>query len=92
MFNPVSNNEKNFLLANLQKNGFREDRRGIEDFREIILNKLDENGQVEVKLGQTLIISQIFAKLIYPSNDRASEGVIIFNVSNKKYNKLDRHK
>ena len=81
MFNPISNNEKMFLLENLIKNSFREGRRGLEDFREISIRKLEENGQVEVKLGNTLVIAQIFAKLIAPNKERPNEGVVVFSVS-----------
>ncbi len=80
MFNPISINEKQFLLNNLIKSEYREGRRGMEAFREIKIKKLDENGQCEVKIGKTLVISQIFAKLICPSKERPNEGVIIFTV------------
>jgi exosome complex RNA-binding protein Rrp42 (RNase PH superfamily) len=79
MFNIVSNLEKNFFQNNL-KNGLRVDRRGIENYRDIKITKLEENGQVETKLGNTLVISQIFSKLVAPAKDRASEGVIVFSV------------
>lgn len=80
MFNPISNNEKQFLLNNLIKHNFREGRRGLEEFRDIKIRKLDENGQVEIKIGNTLVISQIFAKLITPNKERPNEGVIVFSV------------
>ena len=70
-----------YLLNNLIKNTHREGKRGIEDYRDIKIRKLDENGQCEVKIGNTLVISQIFAKLISPSKERPNEGVIIFTVS-----------
>ena len=81
MFNPISNNEKSFLLNNLIKNTYREGKRGIEEYRDVKIRKLDENGQCEVKIGNTLVISQIFAKLISPSKERPNEGVIIFTVT-----------
>jgi exosome complex RNA-binding protein Rrp42 (RNase PH superfamily) len=80
MFNPISNNEKQFLLTNLIKNSFREGRRELEDFRNIEIKKLQENGQVEVKIGNTMIISQIFAKLICPNKERPNEGYVVFSV------------
>jgi exosome complex RNA-binding protein Rrp42 (RNase PH superfamily) len=52
----------------------------LEDFREISIKKLEENGQVEVKIGNTLVISQIFSKIITPNKERANEGVIVFTV------------
>jgi len=33
-----------------------------------------------LKLGETIILSQVFAKLINPGTDRQNEGVIVFNV------------
>jgi exosome complex RNA-binding protein Rrp42 (RNase PH superfamily) len=80
MFNPISNNEKQFILENLVKNNIREGERGSEDYRNISIKKLDENGQCEVKLGDTLIISQIFAKLVNPNKERPNEGIIVFSV------------
>jgi hypothetical protein len=80
MFNPISNIRKQFLLNELINNKRREDKRDIEQFREISIKKLEDNGQVELKIGKTLVISQIFAKLICPNKDRANEGVIVFSV------------
>ena len=81
MFNPISNIQKQFLLSDLINNQKRDDKRGIEDFRDISIKKLEENGQVELKIGKTLVISQIFAKLITPNKERGNEGVIVFSVS-----------
>ncbi len=80
MFNPISNNEKKFLLSNLTNN-LRSDERKLLDYREIKLTKLRENGQIQLELGKTLIISQVFAKLINTTNDRPNEGVIVFSVN-----------
>jgi exosome complex RNA-binding protein Rrp42 (RNase PH superfamily) len=80
MFNPIATIQSQFLLSELINNKIREDKRGIQDFREISIKKLEENGQVELKIGKTLVISQIFAKLITPNQDRANEGVIVFSV------------
>lgn len=80
MFNNLSNNEKNFLLTCL-KNEQREDERKLLEYRNIKLTKLKENGQIQLQIGQTLIISQVFAKLINITNDRPNEGVIVFSVN-----------
>jgi exosome complex component RRP45 len=80
MFNPISNNEKKFLLSNLTNN-LRSDERKLLDYREIKLTKLRENGQIQLELGKTLIISQVFAKLINTTKDRPNEGVIVFSVN-----------
>ncbi len=80
MFNPISNNEKQFLLENLIKNSFRDGERALEEYRNISIRKLEENGQCEVRLGDTLVISQIFAKLVSPNKERPNEGIIVFSV------------
>ena len=59
MFNLISTNEKNFLLRRLNNEPpFREDKRNTITFRDISLRKLPSNGQIEVKIGNTLVISQ----------------------------------
>ena len=80
MFNIISNSEKEFILKYL-KDDKRIDGRGVEDYRDIKITKLDENGQIETKLGNTLVISQIFAKLVSPNKERPSEGIIVFSVN-----------
>ena len=82
MFNPISTNEKKFILSNLL-NQTREDSRKLLDYRNIKITKLKENGQIQIELGNTLIISQVFAKLINTTNDRPNEGVIVFSVIKK---------
>jgi len=79
MFNQLSSNEKKFILSNL-KNEIRLDDRNHLDYRDIKLTKLKENGQIQLELGKTLIISQVFAKLLNTSEDRPNEGVIVFSV------------
>lgn len=85
MFSPLSNNEKAFTRINLL-NQFREDSRKLNDYREIKLTKLKENGQIQLEIGKTLIITQVFAKLINATADRPNEGVIVFSV-NFNFNK-----
>lgn len=89
MFNPISNNQKNFLLENLIKNESREDEREYEEYRRINIRKLEESGQCEVKIGNTMVISQIFAKLVCPNKERPNEGIIVFSV--KLFIIIDRH-
>jgi exosome complex component RRP45 len=79
MFNQLSSNEKNFILSNL-KNEIRLDDRKHLDYRDIKLTKLKENGQIQTEIGKTLIISQVFAKLINTTEDRPNEGIIVFSV------------
>lgn len=93
MFSPLSNNEKKFVITNLIDN-FREDSRKMNEYRKIELTKLKENGQIQLEIGKTLIITQVYAKLINTTNDRPNEGVIVFSVLNKIIYLilLDRHK
>ena len=82
MFNLISTNEKNFITKrlNAEPNPIREDKRESFSYRNISIRKLHSNGQIEVKIGNTLVISQIFAKLTSPYVDRPSEGIITFSV------------
>ena len=81
MFNLISTNEKNFLLRRLNNEPpFREDKRDTITYRDISLRKLPSNGQIEVKIGNTLVISQIFAKLTSPYTDRPTEGRVAFSI------------
>lgn len=80
MFNPISNNERQFILSYLKTKELREDNRREDEYRTISIKKLKENGQIEVKFGKTLIISQIFAKLVSPNADRPNEGIIVFSL------------
>lgn len=81
MFNLISNNEKSFVLRLLSvENAVREDKREITSFRKISIRKLYSNGQVEVKLGKTVVISQIYAKLTAPFPDRPNEGMVAFSI------------
>lgn len=84
MFNPLSNNEKKFIQDNLL-NDFREDSRKLNEYRNIKLTKLNENGQIQLEIGNTLIITQVFAKLINATSDRPNEGVIVFSVIFKSF-------
>ena len=79
MFNIISNTDKERILSNINDNK-RSHTRGFEEFRNIDITKLDTNGQIQTKIGNTLIISQIFSKLISPNKERPSEGVIVFSV------------
>lgn len=81
MFNIISTNEKNFLLRRLLTEPlFREGKRDALSYRDISIRKLFSNGQVEVRIGNTLVISQIYAKLTTPYIDRPNEGIVVFSV------------
>ena len=81
MFTIISNNEKTFIkkgLNNLPRK--REDKRYQCDYRKLTIRHLYANGQVEVKLGKTIVISQIIPKLVKPYSDRPNEGQLVFNI------------
>jgi len=80
MFNILSNIEKQFISNNL-KAEFREENRKLTEFRTLKFERLNYDGQVIVHLGNTKILSQVFAKLISPEADRPNEGIIMFNVN-----------
>lgn len=86
MFNTIPRIEKENLITNL-KNGFRQDYRVFQSYRNINLKKLYENGQIEVNIGFTRVIGQIFSSLVSPLNDKPNEGMIMFNIdsSNLKH-------
>ena len=74
MFNTISNNEKEFILAALE-NDFRVDARGPTDLRNIDIkfgtntkqNKNNKNGQVLLQMGHTKILTQTHLKLCSPT-------------------------
>ena len=79
MFSVISNIEKEFLIDQLM-NGERSDNRLFDDYREITFEKLEQNGQCQVTLGETKVMCNIFSSLITPSPEKQSEGLILFNV------------
>ena len=81
MFNIISTNEKNFLMRRLlSEQVIREDKRDALSYRNISIRKLFSNGQIEVRIGKTIVISQIYAKLSTPYIDRPNEGIVVFSV------------
>lgn len=82
MFNTISTNEKDFTLTLLKDRTkpIREDSRDVEQYRNITIKKLPSNGQVEVCIGNTRIISQIYAKVTKPFIDHPNEGMIVFTI------------
>lgn len=81
MFNLLSTNERNYLITRLNSNEvLREDNRSQFKYRPIAIKQLEDNGQVEVKIGLTRIISQIYAKIVTPYVDRPNEGQAVFSI------------
>ncbi|MCQ2818862.1 MAG: hypothetical protein MJ252_16475, partial [archaeon] len=81
MFDIISNNERSFLIKKLNNNPLlRDTKRDEKTYRPVSIKKLSSNGQVEVKIGNTLVITQLMAKLIKPSEDKPNEGQIVFQI------------
>ncbi len=60
----------------------RPDDRSIKEYRQISINHKTSsyNSPIQVSIGNTIIFSQINAKLVPPRSDRPSEGIISFQV------------
>ena len=60
----------------------RPDDRSIKEYRQISINHKTSsyNSPIQVTIGNTIIFSQINAKLAQPRSDRPSEGIISFQV------------
>jgi exosome complex component RRP45 len=60
----------------------RPDDRKINEYRQISINHITSsyNSPIKVSIGNTVIFSQINAKLAQPRSDRPSEGIISFQV------------
>ena len=60
----------------------RQDNRTIKEYRKIEITRITSgyNSPLQIKLGNTVIFSQINAKLVAPRKDRPSEGIISFQV------------
>ena len=84
MFSIISNNTKEYLLQRLKdETGVpREDNRTHDKYRKISITPLTKNlnSPIEVKIGETLIISQIYSKLTSPYIDKPNEGIISFSI------------
>ena len=74
-----SNIQKNFILNSLKKN-LRIDGRSIDTIRELHITFGKNPGEVEVSLGNTIVIGRIKAKIVPPHKYRDREGYLRFNV------------
>ena len=84
MFSIISNNTKEYLIQRLKdETGIpREDGRDKDTYRNINIRLLTNNlnSPIEVKIGNTIIISQIYSKLTSPFIDKPNEGIISFSI------------
>ena len=75
----LSSNENDFVLKAL-KAGQRMDGRNLIDNRVINVKFGKEHGELEMSLGQTIILTKISAEIISPKEERPSEGFLKFKV------------
>ncbi|XP_072040118.1 exosome complex component RRP45-like isoform X2 [Amphiura filiformis] len=76
---PLSNVERDFLLAAIEK-GKRLDGRQTYDYRNIKITFGAERGCCEVQLGQTRVLSQVSCEVTQPRAARPNEGSLIVNL------------
>ena len=87
MFQPISLNEKSFIVEAL-KGGFRVDARSPEDLRNLDVKfctntsggKHNKNGQVLLQMGHTKILTQTQLKLCSPLPGKPQEGFLKYQV------------
>lgn len=75
----LPNPEKEFIEIALNQE-IRLDNRAFEDYRDITIRKLGENGQVIASIGETRALAGIYSSLVSPQSDKPGEGIIIFSV------------
>jgi len=79
MFSILPKLESDYIFESLRENR-RLDNRSFDSFRDISIKRLEENGQVIARIGNTAVLGQIYSSLIAPYTDRPAEGQIIFSV------------
>lgn len=79
MFSMINKIEKDYVVECL-KQKIRQDQRDFMSYRDIVLKKLYENGQVQCQIGKTNVLSQIFSSIVSPLPDKPTEGFVIFNI------------
>lgn len=75
----LSSNEIDFLLKSL-KEGLRTDGRNLIDHRSIEVNFGKDPGELQLALGQTLILTRVSGEILPPKEERPSEGFLKFKV------------
>lgn len=70
-----------FIRKALLENGIRLDGRGVDDYRELIINleRSEASSTSEVHLGHTLVITVITGEIVTPFADRPVEGILQFS-------------
>lgn len=76
---PLSNVERDFLLAAIEK-GKRLDGRQTYDYRNIKITFGVSRGSCEVQLGQTRVLSQVSCEVAQPRGSRPNEGALFLNL------------
>ena len=75
----LSSNETDFILKSL-KEGLRTDGRNLIDHRSIEVKFGKDSGEVQMALGQTLILARVSGEILPPKEERPSEGFLKFKV------------
>ncbi|XP_003221849.2 exosome complex component RRP45 [Anolis carolinensis] len=76
---PLSNCEKRFLLKAIEERK-RLDGRECYDYRNLRISFGSDYGCCIVELGKTRILGQVSCELVTPKPNRATEGILFFNL------------
>ena len=75
----LTSNEKSFILDSLlASNPLRIDGRKLFDYRNVTISLSPQFGTVEVRLGDTKVITNVTAKVVTPRPERPTEGFFQF--------------
>lgn len=73
-------NEAEFIVQSLRERSIRIDGRGPFDYRNFGIKFHEKRGQVEVALGNSLVLASVYSTIVSPSASRPHEGFLDFNV------------
>uniref|UniRef100_A0A2D4NSB9 Exoribonuclease phosphorolytic domain-containing protein n=1 Tax=Micrurus surinamensis TaxID=129470 RepID=A0A2D4NSB9_MICSU len=76
---PLSNCEKRFLLRTIEERK-RLDGRQCYDYRNLRISFGVDYGCCIVELGKTRVLGQVSCELVSPKPNRATEGILFFNL------------
>ncbi|KAJ1613620.1 RRP45-like archaeo-eukaryotic exosomal rnase [Cryptosporidium canis] len=70
----------NTFVVGVREYGLRLDGRTMNEYRNIKISLNKNYGEAEVNIGRTHVLCVVKSELVVPSQERASEGLISFNV------------
>jgi len=73
-------NEEEFIKSSLRDRSIRIDGRGPFDFRNFGITFHERRGQVEVALGNSLVLASCYSSIVPPNPSRPHEGFLDFRV------------